>query len=67
MRPAYRLKPFYDEMEYLHRKHFQDWRFGQLMSNFFGWIVTEKGKDCFYIEENEMMKLLKEFSGEVLI
>ena len=32
----------------LHKKYFQDWRFGQLCSNFFGWLMSEKGCDLFF-------------------
>ena len=38
MRDPNRLNSFYNTMKKIHRKTFPDWRFGQLMSNFFGWL-----------------------------
>lgn len=37
-----------------------DWRFGQLMSNFLSCVVGTH-EDIFFIEDDEMMKLLEEF------
>lgn len=64
MRNPKRLDTFYDEWCYLHKKYVPDWRFGQLCSNFFGWLMSEKGKDLFFPEENEMIELLQEFLHE---
>lgn len=41
-----------------------DWRFGQLMSNFFGWYVVKTGRDIFFPEDDEMFSALKEFAKE---
>lgn len=33
-----------------------DWRFGQLMSNFFEMVILEnKGRDIFFFEDDEML------------
>lgn len=64
MRNPNRLDNFYDEMKRVHKKCFPDWRFGQLMSNFLGWVYQEKKRDPFFPEEDEMLRLFKEFSGE---
>ena len=61
MRDINRLNSFYDILRDLHKECFPDWRFGQLMLNFLGWIQHNKGRDPFYIEENEMLALLKEY------
>lgn len=61
MRDPNRLDNFYEEFKDIHRKHFPDWRFGQLISNFFGWIVSTKGRDIFFPEEEEMLKLFREY------
>jgi hypothetical protein len=63
MRKAERLDPFYDEWKELHKKYFQDWRFGQLCSNFFGWLMTEKGCDLFFPEEDQMIRYFREYAG----
>lgn len=34
-----------------------DWRFGQLISNFYAYI----GKDLFYTEDEQYIKLIKDF------
>lgn len=65
MREPNRLDKFYDEMKKIHKKSFPDWRFLQLMSNFMGWIYSEYGKDPFFIEEDTMIKCLREFSKRV--
>lgn len=61
MRNPNRLDNFYDEMKKLHKKHFPDWRFGQLCFNFFVWIQEEKHRDIFFPEEDEMLNLFKEY------
>ncbi len=65
MRNPNRLYGFYDEMRDIHVKSFPDWRFGQLMSNFFGWLYTNKKKDCFFPEEDEMIEHLREYANTV--
>ena len=63
MRNPNRLDSFYDEMKEIHKKSFPDWRFGQLMSNFFGWLMSEKKRDLFFPEEDEMMEYFREFAN----
>lgn len=64
MRNPNRLDNFYEELKAMHKKHFSDWRFGQLCSNFFGWLMSEKKVDLFFPEENKMLEYFKEFCGE---
>lgn len=63
MRDPNRLDKFYDEMKKIHKKSFPDLRFGQLCSNFFGWLMSEKGKDLFFPEEDEMIKYFREYAN----
>ena len=63
IRPASRLDSFYDELKKIHKEHFCDWRFGQLCSNFFGWLASEKKVDLFFPEEDEMVELFKEYAN----
>lgn len=63
MRDPNRLDKFYDEMKEIHKKYFPDWRYGQLCSNFFGWLMTEKKRDLFFPEEDEMIEHLREYAG----
>lgn len=61
MRDPKRLDKFYDRLKELHKECIPDWRFGQLCSNFFGWLYQEKKKDLFFPEEAEMIKYLEEY------
>lgn len=63
MRDPKRLDKFYAELAKIHKESFPDWRFGQLCSNFFGWLVSEKGVDLFFPEEDQMLEYIKEYVG----
>lgn len=43
---------------------YSHWRTGQLLSNFISWLESEKCLDIFYVEDQELLDLLKEFSKE---
>jgi hypothetical protein len=62
MRSPIRLNSFYDKMCEIHKDRFPDLRFGQLMSNFFGWLMQEKGVDLFFPEENKMIAYFEEYA-----
>lgn len=64
MRNPNRLYDFYDQLIQIHKQSFPDLRFGQLMCNFFSWLQSSKERDCFYIEENEMIEYLKEYANK---
>lgn len=63
MRDQNRLYNFYNELQRIHMKY-PDVRFGQLFSNFTKWLLYVKNKDIFYIEEDELLKLFKEYMKE---
>lgn len=63
MRDPNRLYRFYNELQCIHIKY-PDVRFGQLFSNFEKWLLYAKSKDIFYIEEDELLKLFKEYMKE---
>lgn len=65
MRDPARLDGFYEELKNLHKQHFPDWRFGQLCSNFFGWLASEKKIDLFFPEEDQMIKYFKEYTTTI--
>ena len=65
MRDPNRLYSFYGKLRDVHIRSFSDLRFGQFMSNFFGWMMAEKQRDLFFPEEDEMIKLLYEFEGKM--
>ena len=44
-----------------------DCRVGQFWMNFLVWIQSEKKRDPFFLEEDEMLTYLKEFCGEEVI
>ena len=60
-RYADRLDGFYDVLRDVHKEHFPDWRFGQLMTNFLSWVYSEKKRDPFFPEEDEMLEYIKEY------
>ena len=59
-----RIDKFTTEFARIWKTHFPDWRFGQLMMNFLGWIAHEKKIDPFFPEEDKMITYLKEYCGE---
>ena len=61
MRDPNRLDKFYDDFKVLHKTCFPDLRFGQLCSNFFGWLMQEHGVDLFFPEEEKMIKYFREY------
>lgn len=65
MRDPNRLDSFYDRLEKLHKTCFPDLRFGQLCSNFFGWLAQEKGVDLFFPEEEKMLEYFNEYCQEI--
>lgn len=62
MRNPDRLDNFYEVLKESHKKYFPDWRFGQYMSNFLGWVVSEKKRDIFFPEETEMLGYIREYN-----
>lgn len=57
MRDPNRLDIFYAQMAEMHKKYFPDWRFGQFMMNFLGWLQ----RDPFYMEEDKFIEKLEEY------
>ena len=60
MRNSNRLYNFYEELRRIHMQYVPDWRFGQFMSNVLGEMQSE-GIDCFFPEEDEMLKFIKKY------
>jgi len=56
-----RLDNFYTELAQIHKEYFPSWRFGQLCSNFFGWLASTKHIDLFFPEEDKMLEYLHEY------
>lgn len=61
MRDPNRLYKFYNELQTIHITYFPDWRFGQFIENFRGWIQTNGSDDLFYYEEDEFLKLINRY------
>jgi hypothetical protein len=63
MRNPDRIDVFCDELKKMWHK-IPDWRFGQLMSNALGAVYERTNNDPFYMEDDEMLKELKELFNE---
>ena len=61
MRDPKRLDGFYDEVKRIHKEYFPDWRFGQLMANYFRWLY-DGCADLFFLEEDWILEHLKEYA-----
>ena len=61
MRNPNRLDEFYAKMCETHKKYFPDWRFGQFISNWFGWV----GRDPWFAEEDEWLESLDKYVKEI--
>lgn len=61
MRDPKRIEPFIRKLADYWKTYIPDWRFGQFMSNFLGFVVTETKRDIFFIEEKEMEELLDKY------
>ena len=59
VRDVNRIKPFCDEFAKLWA-NYPDLRFGQIMSNIARYTQMEYRKDMFYMEEEELMKVIEE-------
>lgn len=59
-----RIDIFTSELNRIWKTYYKNWRFGQFMSNFLGFVYNQKERDIFFPEEDEMLTYLKEFCGE---
>lgn len=61
MRDPDRLYKFYNELMNEHMENLPDWRFGQLMINFFHWLKLKYNHDGFYLEDDHFIKIFEEY------
>ncbi len=62
MRDPERITEFTNKLRSYWADRIPDWRFGQFISNFFGFIFSRTDyKDVFFIEDEEMSALLDDF------
>ena len=59
MRNVDRIDPFLEKLGKIWKKEFPDWRFGQLMYNFFCWYG-----DPFYLEEDQFIEKMEKYSED---
>lgn len=64
MRDPTRIKPFMKKFAHMWQQYVPDLRFGQLICNFFGFVISETNRDVFFIEDNEMEKLMLKFFNQ---
>lgn len=65
MRDINRLDKFYNELKEIHKKHFPDWRFGQLIINVLADWQAKTKRDIFFPEEDEMIQIFRDYVNEV--
>ena len=65
MRDANRLDNIYNNFKELHKYAVPDWRFGQLMLNFMNWYYNKYKTDIFYIEDDKIIKVFREFIDDM--
>ena len=65
MRDINRLDAFYENLKAIHKNYIPDWRFGQFILNFMEWYVAKYRRDLFYVEEDKMALLLREFIDDL--
>lgn len=61
MRDINRIEPFVAKLQKYWEEMIPDWRFGQFMSNFLGFVYQETNRDIFFIEDDQMAELLDQF------
>lgn len=61
MRDPKRLNTIYIELMEIHKSKAPDIRFGQLMCGFTHWLDTKYKKDIFYVGDDQILKLMKEY------
>ena len=64
MRDKYRLFKFYEKLREIHMKYFPDWRFNQMIVNVLADWQTKTKRDIFYLEEDEMIQIFKDYVKE---
>lgn len=65
MRDPNRINKFVSQLEQ-YWKLVPDWRFGQLIYNFLAFIQNQTDKDFFFIEDEELFKLMEEYFKPML-
>lgn len=61
MRDPRRIEPFLQKLAEYWKAYVPDWRFGQLMSNFLGFVASKTRQDVFFMEDDELEEWLKKF------
>ena len=61
MRDPARIKPLMAKLANMWQQYVPDLRFGQLMSNFLVFVVSETHQDIFFIEDDKMEELIVKF------
>lgn len=62
MRDPARLHSFYRRLQEVHLQISPDWRFAQLMVNFFAWIEDEKHVHPYFLEDEKLLSFLQEYA-----
>ena len=63
-KPTNAREAFFEKMMTLAYDKYSHWRIGQLYSNFCDWLKYQQCLDIFYVEDKELVELLKEYAKE---
>lgn len=61
MRDIDRIEPLYKFLAKVHKENFPDWRFGQFVSNFAGFI----NRDIFYLEDDMLEDKINKYISQM--
>lgn len=64
MRDPNRLDNLYEKLKEIHKKDFPDWRFGQFMLNFLGWLGQDR--DPFFPEDDAMIEYFEQYANHLV-
>lgn len=65
MRDINRLDSLYETIKMIHKYYVPDWRFGQFMMNFMNWYHEKYKQDCFYVEDDKIKKIFRDFINDM--
>ena len=60
-RNTFQIGVLVSELKEIHKKHFPDWRFGQMIVNVLADWQAKTKRDIFFPEEDEMIQIFRDY------